>query len=418
VDVREVIRRARDASGLSWVSIGQKAGLGMREIQARASGPAGKGGFRRGVVSRLASVLQSSELSILANSDLYWDRVVSIEALGTQETYDLQIEGNHNFLADNFVVHNSHAASFALLVYDSSWLKYHEPAAFTCALLNSQPMGFYGPAQLVRDARAHGVEVRPVDVQESAYESALERREDGEPALRLGMRMVKSLSEAAGMRVEAARIERRFESVQDLARRAALDRGDLEALAAAGALAALSGNRHLAYWEVAGTERPLPLASQGERAGSLEEGRPLLEAPTEGQRIVADYASVGLTLGRHPMALLRDKLVRNRVLTAADLNCVAHGRKVRTAGIVLMRQRPQSANGVTFLTLEDESGQVNVIVWESVGREQRRAMIESRLLEVQGELQRQEGIMHVIAKRLIDRSSLLGELLTRSRDFH
>ncbi|MDB6157732.1 MAG: polymerase subunit alpha [Gammaproteobacteria bacterium] len=312
----------------------------------------------------------------------------------------------------------SHAASFALLVYDSSWLKYHEPAAFTCALLNSQPMGFYGPAQLVRDARAHGVEVRPVDVQESAYESTLERLEDGEPALRLGMRMVKSLSEAAGMRVEAARIERPFESVQDLARRAALDRGDLEALAAAGALAALSGNRHLAYWEVAGTERPLPLTPQGERAGSLEEGRPLLEAPTEGQRIVADYASVGLTLGRHPMALLRDKLVRNRLLTAADLNCVAHGRKVRTAGIVLMRQRPQSANGVTFLTLEDESGQVNVIVWESVGREQRRAMIESRLLEVQGELQRQEGIMHVIAKRLIDRSSLLGELLTRSRDFH
>jgi error-prone DNA polymerase len=312
----------------------------------------------------------------------------------------------------------SHAASFALLVYDSSWLKYHEPAAFTCALLNSQPMGFYGPAQLVRDARAHGVEVRPVDVQESAYESTLERREDGEPALRLGMRMVKSLSEAAGMRVEAARIEQRFESAQDLARRAALDRGDLEALAAAGALAALSGNRHLAYWEVAGTERSLPLAPQGERAGSLEEGRPLLEAPTEGQRIVADYASVGLTLGRHPMALLRDKLVRNRLLTAADLNCVAHGKRVRTAGIVLMRQRPQSANGVTFLTLEDESGQVNVIVWESVGREQRRAMIESRLLEVQGELQRQEGIMHVIAKRLIDRSSLLGELLTRSRDFH
>jgi error-prone DNA polymerase len=312
----------------------------------------------------------------------------------------------------------SHAASFALLVYDSSWLKYHEPAAFTCALLNSQPMGFYGPAQLVRDARAHGVEVRPVDVQASAHESTLERREDGEPALRLGMRMVKSLSEAAGMRVEAARIEQRFESVQDLARRAALDRGDLEALAAAGALAALSGNRHLAYWEVAGTERSLPLAPQGERAGSLEEGRPLLEAPTEGQRIVADYASVGLTLGRHPMALLRDKLLRNRLLTAADLSCVAHGKKVRTAGIVLMRQRPQSANGVTFLTLEDESGQVNVIVWESVGREQRRAMIESRLLEVQGELQRQEGIMHVIAKRLIDRSSLLGELLTRSRDFH
>jgi error-prone DNA polymerase len=314
----------------------------------------------------------------------------------------------------------SHAASFALLVYDSSWLKCHEPAAFTCALLNSQPMGFYGPAQLVRDARAHGVEVRPVSVQESAYDSSLERREeeDGEPALRLGMRMVKSLSEAGAARVEAARRERRFESVQDLARRAVLDRGDLEALAAAGALVSLSGNRHLAYWEVAGTERSLPLAPPGERSGSLEEGRPLLEAPTEGQGIVADYASVGLTLGRHPMALLRDRLIRSRVYTAGDLSCVAHGRAVRAAGIVLMRQRPQSAKGVTFLTLEDETGQVNVIVWESVGREQRRALLESRLLEVHGELQRQEGVMHVVARRLLDRSRLLGELLTRSRDFH
>jgi error-prone DNA polymerase len=312
----------------------------------------------------------------------------------------------------------SHAASFALLVYDSSWLKYHEPAAFTCALLNSLPMGFYGPAQLVRDARAHGVEVRPVDVQASDYESTLERTESGAPALRLGMRMVKSLSEQGGARVAAARRERRFESVQDLGRRAALDRGDLEALAAAGALSALSGNRHLAFWEVAGTERALPLAPRGERGGSIEEGRPLLEAPTEGQRIVADYASVGLTLGRHPMALLRDRLARNRLLTASDLGCVAHGKIIRTAGIVLMRQRPQSANGVTFLTLEDESGQVNVIVWESVGTQQRRPLLESKLLEIQGELQRQDGITHVIARRLIDRSALLGELITRSRDFH
>src|SRR5262249_24282504 len=142
------------------------------------------------------------------------------------------------------------------------------------------------------------------------------------------------------------------------------------------------------------------------------------EAPTAGQRIVADYASVGLNLGRHPMALLRGRLAVNRLLTAGDLSCVAHGRTVKTAGIVLMRQRPQSARGVTFLTIEDETGQVNVIVWESVGREQRRAIIESRLLEVQGELQRQEGVIHVIARRLIYRTPLLGELLTRSRDFH
>ncbi len=312
----------------------------------------------------------------------------------------------------------SHAASFALLVYDSSWLKCHEPAAFTCALLNSQPMGFYAPAQLVRDARAHGVEVRPVDVQESGYECTLERREDGEPALRLGLRLVKSLSEAGGRRVEAARRECRFTSVQDLGRRTVLDRSDLEALAAAGALSELSGNRHLAYWEVAGTERPLPLAPPGERAGSLEEGRPLLEAPTEGQGIVADYAAVGLTLGRHPMELLRDRMTHHRILSSANLGFVAHGQEVRTAGIVLMRQRPQSANGVTFLTLEDECGQVNIIVWETVGRMQRPALVESRLLEVHGEIQHQDGIQHVIAKRLIDRSVWLGDLLTRSRDFH
>jgi error-prone DNA polymerase len=335
----------------------------------------------------------------------------------------------------------SHSASFALLVYDSSWLKCYEPAAFTCALLNSQPMGFYAPAQLVRDTRAHEVEVRPVDVCVSEWECTLERREDSprqppepvdvrppQPAIRLGMRLVKSLAEAAATRIVQARRQSPFASVQDLTERAALDRGDLEALAAAGAFAQLSGNRHLAYWEVAGTERaPRPsrpgvpargVLELGARTGHAAEGQPLLPAPTEGERIVADYASIGLTLGRHPLALLREGLRKKRVLKSDELRCVANGREVRTAGIVLMRQRPQTASGVTFLTLEDESGQVNVIVWERVGREQRRALIESRLLEVHGEWQRQDEVMHVIAKRLIDRTKLLGELLTRSRDFH
>ncbi len=312
----------------------------------------------------------------------------------------------------------SHAMSFALLVYDSAWLKCHEPAAFTCALLNSQPMGFYAPAQLVRDARAHGVEVCAVDACVSSWDSTLERRTEGEPALRLGLRLVKSLSQAGAARLIAARTTRAFASVADLAARAALDRGDLEALAAAGALAALSGNRHLAFWEVAGTERPLPLAPASLHPGSSGEGRPLLSAPTEGQGIAADYASLGLTLGRHPLALLRAWLDAAALLPASELGRAANGARVRTAGIVLMRQRPATASGVTFLTLEDESGQVNVIVWESVGRAQRRALLESRLLEVHGELQHQEGVMHLIAHRLIDRTPLLGELVTRSRDFH
>jgi error-prone DNA polymerase len=279
-------------------------------------------------------------------------------------------------------------------------------------------MGFYAPAQLVRDAREHGVEVRPVCVSMSDHESTLERREDGAPALRLGFRLVKSLSEAGARRIPVARAARPFTSVQDLAERASLDRGDLEALAAAGALATLSGNRHLAFWEVAGTERALPLAPRTGRTADEEEGRPLLTTPTDWQTVVADYSSTGLTLGAHPLKLLRERLERSRFLRSADLQKTKHGAKVRVAGIVLVRQHPGSANGVTFMTIEDETGVVNIIVWNRIATEQRRPMLESRLIEVQGELQRMHGVTHVIAERMIDRSKLIGELLARSRDFH
>jgi error-prone DNA polymerase len=354
----------------------------------------------------------------LEHSDVYWDKIVSIESAGEQDTYDLTIEGHHNFIANDLIVHNSHAASFALLVYDSAWLKHYEPAAFACALLNSQPMGFYAPAQLVRDAREHGAEVRPVSIDTSDWDCSLEPTEGAaQPALRLGMRLVKSLSEAGAGRVVAARLERPFKSAQDLAARAALDRGDLEALAAAGALASLSGNRHLAFWEVAGTEWALPLAPRNLDARSAE-GRPLLTAPSERQSIEADYASTGLTLGRHPLALLRERLRAERLSTAAELYELPHGRFVRTIGLVLLRQHPANAHGVTFLTLEDETGQVNLIVWRNVGDAQRRPLVEARLLEVRGKLQRQGSILHVVAHRLIDRSDLAEGLGARSRDFH
>ncbi len=401
-----------------WRKLGELR-AGDRVAAARALPPCGRRRWpRHFVIARLGKALDSPELDRPATSDICWDRVVAIDPMGSMATYDLQIEGDHNFLANNLVVHNSHAMSFALLVYDSSWLKCHEPAAFCCALLNSQPMGFYAPAQLVRDARAHGVEVRAVDVCVSGWDAGLERREDGKPALRLGLRLVKSLSRSGADRLVAARALQPFASVQDLSQRAGLDRGDLEALAAAGAFAALSGNRHLAFWEVAGTERPLPLGLTSTATADAQEGRPLLRTPTEGEGIVADYSSLGLTLGRHPLALLRARLEARALRSAGELRGLTHGTRVRTAGIVLMRQRPATASGVTFLTLEDESGQVNVIVWERVGREQRAALIESRLLEVHGELQHQEGVCHLIAHRLIDRSALLGELLTRSRDFH
>ena len=320
----------------------------------------------------------------------------------------------------------AHAASFALLAYDSAWLKCYEPAAFTAALLNSQPMGFYAPAQLVRDARAHGVEVRPVDACRSVWDCTLEPGAEGHPALRLGLRLVKGLSGNGAQRLIEARREGEFAGVQDLARRVGLERRDLEALAAAGALASLSGHRHLAFWDVAGTERPLPLETasgpalqrQVQAGRTAEEPVPMLFAPSEGENIVADYAAVGLTLGRHPLALLRPSLHAAGLCDAADTARLGHGRWVRTAGIVLSRQRPSAAKGVTFLTLEDEAGQCNVIVWERVGEQYRRALLDARLLEVHGRLQHQEGVTHLVARRLIDRTALLGALLTRSRDFH
>jgi DNA polymerase III alpha subunit len=350
-----------------------------------------------------------------SGSDIYWDKVVEIEAAGNRETYDLKIEGDHNFVANNFVVHNSHSASFALLVYTSAWLKHYEPAAFCAALINSQPMGFYAPAQLVRDARAHGVEVRAVDVTISGWDCTLERREDGRPALRLGLRLVKHLSQEGATRLLAMRALRAFDGIADMAERAALDRRDLEALAAADALTKLTGHRHRAVWQVTGVERALPLLPA---ATAVDEGIPLLRAPREGQDIVADYGSLGLTLRRHPLALLRDRLQRRGVVPTRELWEQPNGKWVKTAGLVITRQRPGSAGGVTFVTMEDETGYVNLIVWNRVAVEQRAALLESRLLEVHGKLQREGDVQHVIAQRLTNLSSLLGDLMVASRNFH
>src|SRR5277367_5878811 len=350
----------------------------------------------------------------MAGQNIDWDRIVEIEAVGSRETYDLQIEGDHNFLANHFIVHNSHAASFALLVYTSAWLKHYEPAAFCAALVNSQPMGFYAPAQLVRDARTHGVEVRAIDAAVSDWDCTLERRDDGRPALRLGLRLVKHLSSDGAARLLAARSLRAFEGIADLAERGGLDRRDLEALAAADALAGLAGHRHRAVWQVTGVERVLPLLPA---STVQEEGIPLLRAPREGQNIVADYGSTGLTLRRHPLCLLREKLERRGVLPNQDLWGLPNGQRVRTAGLVITRQRPGSAGGVTFVTLEDETGYVNLIVWNSVAEAQRAALLESRLLEVQGKLQREGDVQHVIAQRLTNLSAMLGDLLVTSRNF-
>jgi len=305
----------------------------------------------------------------------------------------------------------SHAASFALLVYVSAWLKCHEPAAFTAALLNSQPMGFYAPAQLARDAREHGVEVRGVDVNRSAVETTLE----GEPpALRLGFNQVRGLARASAERLVEARGERPFASVQDLAERASLERRDLSALAASGALGTLAGHRHRAAWDVGGIVAPMPLLP----TPRIAEGAPLLRAPREGEDIVADYRSLGLSLGRHPLALLRPRLAAKGLLRAEEVRGLPQGARIRTCGIVLVRQRPGSASGVTFVTLEDETGVVNLVVWRNVGERWRRPLLESRLLEAGGTLQREGDVVHLIVERLVDRSPLLGALIAPSRDFH
>ncbi len=324
----------------------------------------------------------------------------------------------------------SHSASFALLVYVSSWLKCHEPAAFTCALLNSQPMGFYAPSQLVQDARRHGVEVRPVDVCVSDWDCSLESeseiaapgstrglpgaRSPGHPYLRLGMRMVSGLSEAAANRIVDARRKGAFLHVHDLAERARLSRRDLNCLARAGALASLAGHRRHAAWAVSGVEKPSPLFGGGE----IGETPVSLPAPTEAQDIVADYASLGLSLGRHPLTLLRPQLERRRMLTAAQIRQLGHGRLARAAGIVTCRQRPDTASGVIFLTLEDEFGYINVVVWRSVIERQRREVLGARLLGVYGNIEREADVVHLVAGRLVDLSHLLGALQPVSRDFH
>jgi error-prone DNA polymerase len=308
----------------------------------------------------------------------------------------------------------SHAASFALLVYVSAWLKHYEPAAFTCALLNSQPMGFYSPSQLTQDLRRHSVKILPADVTVSEWECTLEESDDPQPALRLGLCLVKGLSEAAGKKLITARAESAFASVADLARRATLNAHDMQALAAAGALAALSGHRRNAVWDVSGIERLPPVLADS----SIEEASPVLAAPAEGEDIVADYASLGLTLGRHPLALLRERLQRQRMLTAAELKALPHGRIARVTGLVTGRQRPGTASGVTFVTLEDETGMVNVIVWRDLAERQRKELLRSSLMTVYGALEREGEVVHLIAARLRDQTPLLGKLTARSRDFH
>ena len=342
----------------------------------------------------------------------YYDKIVNgMTSRGYEESFAKNIfEQIKGFSEYGFP--ESHAASFALLVYASCWIKRHHPAEFLAAMLNSQPMGFYSPSQLVQDARHHDVDVRPVDVMFSDVDCTLEGLPHP-PAVRLGLRLIDKLKAASAERIVAARTQAPFDSSEDLARRAGLELHEMKLLAAADALMSLSGHRRQQVWDASALRAtPLLLRDAPVNEDLLE----LPEAP-EGEEVVWDYASLGLTLRSHPLALLRPVLSKRRLVSARDLLDVPNGRMVRYCGIVTLRQQPETANGTIFISLEDETGVVQVICWKSVREVQRKELLDSRLMAVYGRWQREGDVKNLIASKLADLTPLLGRLGTVSRDF-
>jgi error-prone DNA polymerase len=340
---------------------------------------------------------------------LHWDRVASVEAVGVRETYDLAIEGDHNFLANGLVVHNSHAASFALIAYASAYLKTHHSAAFYAALLNNQPMGFYHPATIVRDAQRRGQGIQPIDVNRSGWLCHIEA--DG--AVRLGLRYAKGLREEIGKRIEAERGGRAFASVTDLVSRTGVNREEVNRLAEIGAFESLGRERRAALWEAARAIRP---------RGSLYESLPDPPSPsplppmTAGEGVVADYEGTSLSLGPHPMSFHRARLAGMGVRRSVDLAELAPGQRLRVAGAVVVRQRPGTAKGLLFMNLEDETGLFNIVVYPDLFRRQRELLVTEPFLLVDGVLQREDNVTSVLARRVQPlRHGLTG---VPSHDFH
>lgn len=312
----------------------------------------------------------------------------------------------------------SHAASFALLTYASCWIKCHQPAVFLCALLNSQPMGFYSPSQLVQDAKRHKIVIRAIDVMHSDWDAKLEdlplhSNTVQQPSVRLGMSLLRGMSQAAAERISQTRQQAIFSDIQDLARRAQLNRTDLAALADGNALSALSGNRHQALWQAVAAVPDKDLLHHT----TLTESPAQLSTPSEAQEILRDYHSTGLTLQRHPIALLRPRLLKQRFLPADVLHTFQNKQFARGCGLVTVRQRPGTAKGVLFITIEDETGPVNVIVWPALVDQFRHEVLNAKLLGVYGIWQTDGKVHHLLAKRLVDMSHLLGDFIAVSRDF-
>ena len=356
----------------------------------------------------LGALRQGEEIAAAsggAGSTAEWDRITRIEPLDFRETYDLEIEGEHNFVANGLVVHNSHASSFALLAYASAWLKVRHPAAFYAALLNNQPMGFYHAATIVKDAQRHGLVIHPIDVTRSQWDCTIE---PGSPRgrsplgqtdeVRLGLRYVKGLRETAGRALVTARETRAFTSVADVLARSGVTADEAQTLAAIGALTALGGRRRADLWAAAvASPGPLFAAAGGEVMPCS--ASPLSEMDSD-ERLAADYAGSGVTLGPHPMTLRRRALMRQGITRAVDLRHHAHEARVRVAGSVIVRQRPGTAKGFVFLSLEDETGIANVIVTPQLFAGQRLALVSAPLLMVEGILQSQDGVLSIRAQRV------------------
>ncbi|GAK72751.1 error-prone DNA polymerase [Agrobacterium rubi TR3 = NBRC 13261] len=312
----------------------------------------------------------------------------------------------------------SHAASFALIAYASNYIKCHFPDVFCAALLNSQPMGFYAPAQIVGDARVHGVEIRPVCINRSRWDCTLEPIGNTDRhAVRLGMRMVKGLAASDAARIVAARMNDGFSSVDDMWRRSGVPAASLVELAEADAFRpSLQLERRDALWSIkALRDEPLPLfaaAADREQKSIAEQAEPEVELRqmTEGHNVVADYGHVGLTLREHPMAFLRESLTKRSMVTCEDAMSARDGRWVYTAGLVLVRQKPGSAKGVMFITIEDETGPANVVVWPSLFEKRRRVVLGASMMAINGRIQREGEVVHLVAQQLFDLSADLSGL--------
>ncbi len=308
----------------------------------------------------------------------------------------------------------SHAASFALLVYASAWLKWAYPDVFACALLNAQPMGFYAPAQIVRDARDHGVEIRPVDVNDSAWDNKLEAMDGGQHALRLGFRQISGMRQDDAQRIVARR-GNGYPTIEEFKRRSGLPAASIETLAAADAFRSMGRDRRQALWDVRGLAKgqALPLFDYAESSEQGAEAPMALPSMALSEQVIADYQTMRLSLKAHPISFLRRELSRQGVMPAIDLLGCRDGEKRRLAGIVLVRQRPGTASGVIFMTIEDETGIANIIVWPKVMEAHRPIVMGARLVEIEGQVQKADGVTHVIARKLKDRSHDLIKLMDR-----